>query len=163
MSGLLGTSGGLILQDNHGDNLSITRNGVFTFPTTVPSGAGYNVTILTQPSAPIQTCVVRDGGGTVITGVSNISVDCGHDQWTWMGGSKLFNQSGIYGTMGIAASGNIPGARSSAANWIDGQGNAWLFGGFGTDGEAVPFTGYLNDLWKFSNGQWTWVGGTNRA
>ncbi len=36
VSGLLGT--GLVLQDNGGDNLSITVNGNFTFATTILSG-----------------------------------------------------------------------------------------------------------------------------
>ena len=25
------------------------------------------------------------------------------------------------------------------------------------------FKGYLNDLWKYSNGEWTWVSGNNSA
>jgi hypothetical protein len=33
----------------------------------------------------------------------------------------------------------------------------WLFGGFGWDSAGT--NGYLNDLWKYSNGEWTWMGG----
>lgn len=76
--------------------------------------------------------------------------------WTWVSGSNLANQGGVYGTLGVAAPGNVPGARNSSAGWTDSQGDLWLFGG---DGQS----GFLNDLWKYSNGQWTWMGGPNIA
>jgi N-acetylneuraminic acid mutarotase len=90
------------------------------------------------------------------------------NQWAWVGGSSTVvctpsgcGQPGLYGTLGSPASGNIPGARSSGANWIDGDGNLWLFGGYGFD--AIGNNGYLNDLWEFnpSANQWAWVGGTS--
>src|SRR5208337_4539508 len=80
-------------------------------------------------------------------------------QWTWMGGSSVEGQKGVYGTQGTAASNNIPGARMYAYNWIDSSGNLWLFGGNGYDSNGT--TGLLNDLWKYSGGQWTWMGGSN--
>ena len=80
-------------------------------------------------------------------------------QWTWMGGSNLGDQSGAYGTQGIAAPGNIPGARSFAVSWTDALGNLWLFGGSGFDSTGAQ--GYLNDLWKYTSGQWTWIGGSD--
>lgn len=86
-------------------------------------------------------------------------------EWTWMGGSSLSNEPGTYGTQGIAAPGNIPGARWMAVNWIDGAGDVWLFGGQGFDSTTGTSTvyGVLNDFWKFSGGQWTWMGGSNLA
>jgi hypothetical protein len=72
-------------------------------------------------------------------------------EWTWMGGSNLANQPGIYGTMGIFAPGNIPGARSDAIAWVDNAGNFWLFSG----------SLFLNDLWEYSGGQWAWMGGSS--
>ena len=78
-------------------------------------------------------------------------------EWTWMGGSNLTDQPGVYGTQGTAAPGNVPGARSGAVGWIDKSGNLWLFGGFSY------LAGDLNDLWKYSGGQWTWVSGSNQA
>jgi N-acetylneuraminic acid mutarotase len=69
--------------------------------------------------------------------------------WTWVSGSNSVNQRGVYGTKGVAASGNVPGARDFSFSWIDGQGNLWLFGGYGWD--ANSNIGYLNDLWKFGN------------
>ena len=80
-------------------------------------------------------------------------------QWIWQGGSSGFNQAGIYGTLGVAAPGNIPGARFQAVSWKDASGDVWLFGGLGID--ANGRSEFLNDLWKFSGGQWTWMGGSN--
>jgi len=159
--GLWGAGGGLILQDNNGDNFSVNRNGSFTFSAALLSGASYDVTIQAQPSLPVQNCLVTDGSGTVLMDIANVKVDCGHNQWTWVGGSNLFNQQGTYGTMRIASTSTIPGARTSAASWADSNGNVWLFGGYGMD--AAGISGELNDLWEFSAGQWTWIGGSNFA
>src|SRR5208282_1677234 len=82
-------------------------------------------------------------------------------EWTWVGGANVIKQQGKYGTQGIAASGNIPGARDSAVSWTDAAGNFWVLGGFGYD--SVGSVGILNDLWKYSTGEWTWVAGSNRV
>jgi N-acetylneuraminic acid mutarotase len=82
-------------------------------------------------------------------------------QWTWMSGSNQGGQSGIYGTLGVAAPGNTPGGREMATTWTDLAGNLWLFGGSGLDSTGQG--GQLNDLWKFSNGEWTWMSGSNLA
>jgi len=79
--------------------------------------------------------------------------------WTWVGGSNIVNQKGIYGTQGVVAAGNIPGARGAAVSWIDSSGNHWIFGGAGYDSAGT--TGLLNDLWKFDGSNWIWVGGSN--
>jgi len=82
-------------------------------------------------------------------------------QWTWIGGPKTANQKGVYGTQAVAAASNQPGARTSATSWIDASGNLWLFGGEGIDSAGTA--GPLNDLWKYSGGQWAWIGGANLA
>ncbi len=82
-------------------------------------------------------------------------------QWTWMGGSSTPGQSGVYGTRGIASPGNKPGARALAVAWTDASGNLWLFGGDGYD--SAGGLGELDDLWKYSAGEWTWVAGPNVA
>jgi phosphatidylserine/phosphatidylglycerophosphate/cardiolipin synthase-like enzyme len=74
VSGLSGT--GLVLQDNGGDNLSVSANGSFTFKTSVTSGGAYSVTVLTQPSSPAQTCAVTNGSGTATANVTNVQVAC---------------------------------------------------------------------------------------
>jgi N-acetylneuraminic acid mutarotase len=81
--------------------------------------------------------------------------------WTWMGGSRTADSRAAYGTQGIPAPENLPGARGYATSWTDSSGSLWLFGGDGLD--SSDQSGYLNDLWKFDPGAgtWTWVGGLN--
>ncbi|MGA3131874.1 MAG: kelch repeat-containing protein [Terracidiphilus sp.] len=81
-------------------------------------------------------------------------------QWAWMGGSNTYNQRGSYGTLHVANSGNIPGARYGAAGWTDRNGNFWMFGGQAYDSTANQ--GVINDLWEFnpSTRQWAWMGGS---
>ncbi|MDH4286459.1 MAG: lactonase family protein, partial [Gallionella sp.] len=75
VTGLAGT--GLVLQNNGGNNLPVSANGSFTFTTPIASGATYNVTVLTQPGTPTQTCTVNSPAGTVATAnVTNVSVIC---------------------------------------------------------------------------------------
>ncbi|MCE3269212.1 MAG: hypothetical protein K0R49_1464 [Burkholderiales bacterium] len=59
--------------------------------------------------------------------------------WTWMSGSNLINQYGIYS--------NIPGSRNAGISWLDASDNLWLFGGNGRVESGS--NGYLNDLWKY--------------
>ncbi len=67
--------------------------------------------------------------------------------WIWTKGSSSVNQNGTYGTLGIAALDNTPGARDGATSWTDASGAAWMFGGYGRD--KFGNFGYLNDLWKW--------------
>ena len=82
-------------------------------------------------------------------------------QWTWMGGSALLNQPGVYGTLGTQSASNLPAGRLGASTWVDASGNFWMFGGNGLDANGHP--GMLNDLWEYSpsSGQWTWIGGAS--
>jgi hypothetical protein len=81
--------------------------------------------------------------------------------WTWISGSDTTNQAGNYGTQGNPATANIPGARSKAVTWVDGNGNLWLFGGIGYDSNGAS-AAVLNDLWRYNvvNKTWTWVAGS---
>ena len=79
--------------------------------------------------------------------------------WTWISGATTIDQPGVYGTLGVASSLNMPGARGGSASWIDKNGDLWLFGGSGLDSTGT--FGRLNDLWKFDGTSWTWVGGSN--
>lgn len=67
-----------------------------------------------------------------------------------------------YGTQGVAAATNYPGARQNALSWVDASGNLWMFGGLGIGGVNTT-AGSLNDLWRYtpSTGLWTWMGGSN--
>jgi N-acetylneuraminic acid mutarotase len=102
------------------------------------------------------------GGGydsAGVTGTLNDLWKFDGTHWIWVSGANMVNQTGSYGTQGVAAAANVPGARSSAISWIDASGNLWLFGGDGYDSAGV--TGTLNDLWKFDGTHWTWVSGAN--
>ena len=81
-----------------------------------------------------------------------------------MGGSSTAGAAGVYGTQGIAAISNVPGARSGADSWVDTSGNLWLFGG-GADGSirGAGWNAVFNDLWKFNpaSQEWTWMSGSN--
>jgi hypothetical protein len=70
-------AGTVVLQDNGGNNLAVGSNGAFVFTEAVPTGSPYSVTILTQPSSPVQACVVAMGSGTAgMTNVTNVTVTC---------------------------------------------------------------------------------------
>lgn len=86
------------------------------------------------------------------------------NQWAWMNGSDTVNGAGIYGTLGVAAAANDPGARAQGTGWTDSNHHFWLFGGEGYDSTGNFGVG-LNDLWQFntSTGQWTWMSGSNTA
>jgi Kelch motif len=291
-----GQNSNMVIQNNGGDNLPIIGDGAFTFVTQIANGSAYDVSIFVQPNSQPQECITWGWNGVALSNVTDITIDCGHNDWTWMdgpnksnsdaivttppvdhtkqdndtpGGSKyatgwtdsagnlwLFTGSshavgkpnigqffgemweyvgtpiyagslnnywtlvpqpgafptprwgavswtdaagqlwlfggqdgqpgnflndlwsynpatnvwtafpsgptvnGVYGTKGTAGANNFPGARWGATAKIDSNGAVWLFGGFGFDvTSATP--GLLNDLWKYSGGQWTWVSGSN--
>lgn len=154
---LAGTGGGLVLQDNSNDTLPVNANGTFMFTDTRSSGSAYNITISAQPANPTQICGVVNGAGIASANVS-VQVNCGHNEWAWTNGSDAVNGAGVYGTLGVAAASNVPGSRQNPATWTDAAGNLWLFGGYDlVDGNYF----LMSDLWKFSAGEWTWVGGPN--
>jgi hypothetical protein len=108
--------------------------------------------------------IATNSTGTLLNDLWEFSTSL--HEWTWMGGNNAFPQSangwpGAYGTLGTAATGNMPGSRAGAANWVDANGNLWLFGGTGFD--ATGTSGGLDDLWKYSpsTNEWTWMGGSS--
>jgi hypothetical protein len=161
VSGLAG-GGTLSLQNDGGNTLTVSANGIFTFAAGSATGAAYAVTISAQPSG--QACTVSGGSGTVGTAdIGNIAVSCAAaavaiSEWTWVSGSDTANALGSYGTKGVAAAGNVPGARISAGSWTDAAGNLWLLGGGDQTGQYV-----FNDLWKYNPASklWTWVSGSS--
>ncbi len=67
--------------------------------------------------------------------------------WTWISGADTPKKPGIYGTQGVPATANVPGARNGNAVWVDASGNLWLFGGQAYD--SAKLEDYVNDLWRF--------------
>jgi len=113
VSGLTGS--GLVLQDNGGDNLSITQNGSASFPTALAGGSGFAVTVFSQPVLPTQTCVVGNGTGTATLGaVPNITVTCTTASFPidvnlagLAGGSVVFQDNGG-NNLTLTANGTFP-------------------------------------------------------
>lgn len=90
---ITGLSGTVILQNNAGDNLTLTADGSFTFTTAIAEGSTYTVTVLTNPS--IQTCTASNNAGTVTNAnITSVSVVCSTNSHT-VGGTI----SGLSGTI----------------------------------------------------------------
>ncbi|MDE2201895.1 MAG: hypothetical protein KGJ38_04120 [Burkholderiaceae bacterium] len=107
-----GLSGTVVLQNNAGDDLAVSANGAFTFATSVSNGAGYNVTVSTQPAT--QTCTVTNGAGTVsAANVGNVSVVCATNAFK-VGGSI----SGLNGTVILQKNGADSLSRSSNGAFV---------------------------------------------
>ena len=109
-----------------------------------------------------------------MSGLSTTMITCtDYAAWTGLFGGSFCGQLSVNGTLGVPAPGNMPGGRAPAAQWIDSNGNLWLFGGMGLDhaGELIgglgvvdtvgSFIGPINDLWYYnpSTNLWTWMGG----
>ncbi len=156
VSGL--STNGLILA-NGSDTVRVSSNEIsFVFSTWLTAGTPYSVTIQAQPAG--QTCLVSDGKGMVTSvAIVDVKISC-TGPWTWMGGAAANDAAGVYGTRGMAAAGNVPGARESSMTWTDSAGNFWLFGGTYIDANGDLF--FLNDLWRYtpSNGLWAWISGS---
>jgi cysteine-rich repeat protein len=110
VSGLVGKN--LILQNNAGDNLTLSANGAFAFPSAIASGQPYAVTVFTQPTAPTQTCSVAAGAGTVgSANVTTVSITCATATYTISG-----TISGLSGSMVLQDNGgdNLPVSANGA-------------------------------------------------
>ncbi len=85
----------MILQDNAGDNLTVDQNGFFQFPTQIAHGSQYDVSIFVSPDNGGYDCTVYNYSGVALTDITNVSVDCGHNDWTWMAGTNELDQYGM--------------------------------------------------------------------
>jgi N-acetylneuraminic acid mutarotase len=83
--------------------------------------------------------------------------------WTWVSGSSTVGAPAVYGSQGVPATTNVPGARMYSISWIDKNNKLWLFGGEGVGSNNV--SGFLDDLWEFdpSAKTWTWVSGNSAS
>ncbi len=80
-----GLSGTVVLQNNSGDNLSVSSNGSFSFVTPVADGGAYSVSVHTQPAG--ETCSVGTGSGTVAgANITSVVVTCAVNTYA-VGGS----------------------------------------------------------------------------
>ena len=70
-----GLTGHVFLQNNGGDNLISSSDGVFSFNTPLNSGVAYSAAVAIQPTN--QTCTVTSGSGTISAAdVTNVVVSC---------------------------------------------------------------------------------------
>jgi len=97
VSGLVGS--GLVLQNNNGDNLSVSADGSFIFATEIVDGGSYAVSILSQASE--KTCLVTNGNGTInSTNVNYVLVSC-RDRF-----NKARGFNGTVNTVALATDGS---------------------------------------------------------
>ncbi len=70
-----GLTGNLVLQNNGGDDVTVSANGSFEFATPVAIGASYAVTVKTQPANLF--CSVTSGTGTITnSAINSVSISC---------------------------------------------------------------------------------------
>jgi hypothetical protein len=152
----------LELQDNAGDDLFVTGDTVFTFPTQVTNGGIYNVKTFLGPTSQPQGCTNFYYTGIALANVSTVLVDCQHNDWGW---NSWYLDSTTHSNNYASVTTPLqppnvpfppdlgtPGGRDFAASWLDKQGRRWLFVGLGFPypsplGNQLPYL--LNDLWVY--------------
>ena len=107
-------NGGLVLQNNGGDDLAIAEDGAFAFPARVPSGETYTVTVKSHPHEPSQSCVVTHGVGKIGgSDVADVEIACTTNSFTVGGevsglvGSGLVLQNNAGADLPISADGQF--------------------------------------------------------
>jgi hypothetical protein len=106
---------------------TISSSGLYTTPASVPSPATVTVTATSAADTS------KSASATVTVLVAAVPTA----EWTWVSGSNISRQPGIYGTQGVADSSNVPGARAGAASSRDSSGKLWLFGGAARVSKAI--------------------------
>jgi 6-phosphogluconolactonase (cycloisomerase 2 family) len=87
VNGLRGS--GLAVAVNAGTPMPLVADGAFTLPVRIPVGSTYHVSVVTQPKAPSQTCVIANGDGQAgASNISSVTVTCSTDRFT-VGGSVI--------------------------------------------------------------------------
>jgi len=162
---IVGPGDTMELQDNAGDNLFVSGDVDFTFPTQFSLDSIYSVNVFLEPtSQPLIPCNVFNATSVVRGIVSNVIVDCQHNDWAWMFPGPTIPTMNNYGAAQLpiwtgtpipqppftTENDNTPGGRDSAMTWTDKNGNRWLFGGEGFEVkhqtvDNIP--GLLNDMW----------------
>ena len=145
VSGLTGT---VLLQNNGGDDLSVSSDGPFAFDQLLTDGEGYGVTVERNPDG--QTCSVDDGSGSVAAAdVTTVMVSCTTGSTT---GSDDFNR--VDGGLGSGWTDFGEGGLSISSQQV--------VGSSGTAGDIRTGESYAGDQFsqieltstQLSGGQW---------
>lgn len=154
VSGLSGS--GLVLQNNGGDDLTISGTGMvnFTFPKEQNSGETYEVTIKSLPTGPTEECTVQQqsNGPNFVSAadITNIYINCQMDYF-WQ--NPLPHGDSMY-----------------TVKWLNGGLNALTYDGeLLTSTDAVNWSrislgtldynkGYRDIVWTGTGGQYVIVG-----
>src|SRR5208282_6426556 len=93
------------LQDNGSDNLTLSNNGTFTFPTALPNGQSYSVTVSGTSGGTETISTLMNGSGTISgANVTNVAVQC-PPLYTGNFDVDMYNAAVADGT----ANGGVPG------------------------------------------------------
>ncbi len=111
VSGLNGT---LILRNNGGDDLTISGDGPFKFPSLIKRGKEYNATIKQQPGGPV--CDLFNGKGTALSEVNDIVVVCSYRSYP-----VSVKVTGLAGKLNLLNNGIEPLAIDSDGSYVFNQ------------------------------------------
>jgi hypothetical protein len=130
-------------------------------PSSMPGGRGVSVSWISSDTS--EYLWLFGGENETIAFNDLWQFNISSKEWTWVGGTDLFQSAGVYGQIGVPSPSNFPGARYYSVSFDTRKADQllWLFGGRGVDSNGV--FGSLNDFWNFNIQQkeWTWAGGSN--
>ncbi|MBL0172089.1 MAG: hypothetical protein IPP90_15460 [Gemmatimonadaceae bacterium] len=92
--GLAGS--GMVLQNNGGNDLTVSAPANNFLFTGIAEKSSYNVTIRTQPTAPSQTCAVSNGSGSIkFDPIRNVAIACTTLTFAIKGGISNLTGTGL--------------------------------------------------------------------
>jgi formylglycine-generating enzyme len=124
------------LQDNGSDNLTLSNNATFTFPTALPNGQSYSVTVSALTGLTPPQCTLMNGSGTISgANVTNVAVQCTRcPAFTGDRDLDMYNAAVSDGT----AHGGVPGVMST----VNGGPVRVTARGWCSDNVAVAYSGW---------------------
>lgn len=154
-----GLSGTLVLQNNGGDDATLTADGAFTFPTQVATGGDYLVTVKTQPAE--RHCVVTNGAGTVGSApVSNVSVSCGAVVQRWQAPTS-------WGALWPDSAAMVHHAFFDGSGIVSAKGGSFTWQGTAAEPTPRQFTGFPGaqrfGVGPFAGGRYQAAAGSDAA
>jgi hypothetical protein len=130
--------GTIVLQNNGGDDLTVTNATTFTFPTKLASGAAYSVTVKSSPSLPILICTAystatsaNPASGTVAgADVTGLSIGCVPVKFTLGGTVTGLVGSGLVLSYDISGSSGetLPIAANGSFTFLDTMNSTYSYG-----------------------------------